>query len=156
MPIVIIFGIAGLVLGIRRLRAKVRESMDDHPKEYPFCRPTEENEYRVFPDEMENDQHIFFHGTAKANLQSILRDGFKIPVTDPKSVSFARDSSLTLVYASTPRSEPPREGCIIAVRFDDPQSPRIVPEHFGIHVSRQDALPHIMGWCIVPETYKHI
>jgi membrane protein YdbS with pleckstrin-like domain len=28
--VVIVFGITGLVLGIRRLRVKVRESMDDH------------------------------------------------------------------------------------------------------------------------------
>lgn len=153
IPVVIVFGIAGLVLGIRHLLW--RKSMRSPPQEYPFRTPNEQNGYRAFPDEMESDQHFAFHGTGETNLQSILRDGFRIPVTDPKSVSFAKDSSLALKYACAPPSQPPRKGAVIAVRFDDPESPRIASEAFGFHVYRRDELPRIYGYCIVPEDYVH-
>jgi len=43
----------------------------DEPREYPFPSAPERNEYRLFPDDMENDEHIFFHGTAEKNLGKI-------------------------------------------------------------------------------------
>jgi hypothetical protein len=58
-------------------------------KEYPFNGANEENCYRLFPDEIENDEQVFFHGTAEGNLQSIIGDGFRIP-DQLKSISFAK------------------------------------------------------------------
>jgi hypothetical protein len=152
VPVVIVFGIAGLVMGMIRYLLR-RKGMRSLPKEYSFLNPNEKNRHRVFPDAIEDDKHILFHGTAAANLESILRNGFRMPAMDPASVSFARDSSLALKYACAPPSQPPRKGCIIAVRFDDLNSPRIVSESFGIHVHRPDALPPVIGYCIVPDDY---
>jgi hypothetical protein len=40
---------------------------------------------------LENDDHVFFHGTAAENLQPILEGGFIISKM-PLSVSFAKNS----------------------------------------------------------------
>lgn len=38
--------------------------------------PDEENGYRQFPAELEDNPNVFFHGTAEQNLASILANGF--------------------------------------------------------------------------------
>ena len=40
-------------------------------KEYEFQSLGEENNYQQFPDEIENNEHIFFYGTAEANFENI-------------------------------------------------------------------------------------
>jgi hypothetical protein len=160
MPVVIVFGITGLVLGIRRLLR--RKNMDGGPHEYPFGSPNEQNDYRIFPDDMLNDEHILYHGTAAIKLEPIINGGFKIlgkPFnTDGKlpSVSFAWKSRTALIYACERRTPDSPQGCIIAVRFKNLESPLIVPDPVGITVFRQDEMPPVIGYCIVPSTYKHV
>src|SRR3712207_2304137 len=93
-------------------------------KEYLFQGANEEGGYRLFPDELEDDEYVFFHGTAEGNLQSILENGFRIAGSLP-SVSFARNSSLALRYACNSRSENSPRGCVIAVRFHCLKKPGI-------------------------------
>ena len=126
---------------------------NDPPERVPISRCECGNEYRLFPDEIEDDAHIFFHGTAATNLESILKDGFKIPDTLP-SVSFARQSSLPLRYACAARSQASPKGCVLAVQFDDVHRPGIKSESFGIHVYSFDEQPRVLGYCFVPEDYK--
>ena len=40
-------------------------------KEYKFQSLGEESNYRQFPDELENNSHILFHGTAEVNFENI-------------------------------------------------------------------------------------
>jgi hypothetical protein len=48
------------------------------PQRYPFPITTlEERGYRVFPDELENNRHVFFHATAAEKLNSILVEGLR-------------------------------------------------------------------------------
>jgi hypothetical protein len=127
----------------------------DTVREYPFKTPRD-NQYRVFPDELENDPEIFFHGTEERVLEAIRSDGFKFP--DPpkaQSVSFARDSSLALGYASDKRSIASPKGCVIAVRFGVDNRSLRREEPFGIHVDSFDPQPEIVGYCIVPADYDH-
>jgi hypothetical protein len=45
--------------------------------EYSFPWPDQNRGYNLFPEELEDDELIAFHGTAEANRQSIVNDGFK-------------------------------------------------------------------------------
>jgi hypothetical protein len=74
-------------------RRHVDEDMS--PKEYPFPEDPSRNDYRLFPDELENDALVLFHGTAEKDLASILKDGFR-PPGQLASTSFANNSSVPL------------------------------------------------------------
>jgi hypothetical protein len=122
------------------------------PKVYPFRGADENNEYRVFPDELEDNPHIFFHGTAAGNLESILKDGFKASGT-LSSVSFASNSGVPLRYACEARTPACPDGCVIAVCFDDLSRPGIKHESFGLYLYNLDEQPHVHGYCIIPAGY---
>jgi hypothetical protein len=119
---------------------------------YPFRGANEEIGYRLFPPEIEDDELIFFHGTAYGNLQSIIDNGFRIGGPLP-SISFARDSSVPLGYACKARKKESPEGCVLAVRFDNPNRQGIRHEPFGIHVDVFSDQPTIVGYCIIPADY---
>jgi hypothetical protein len=125
-------------------------------REYQFGRP-QDNEYKVFPDELEDDPEIFFHGTEERVLESIRSEGFRFPAP-PKaqSVSFSRVSSLALGYASDKRSPASPNGCVIAVRLKADDRSRKREEAFGLHVESFDPQPEIVGYCIVPASYDHL
>ncbi|HZL67370.1 MAG TPA: hypothetical protein VFC29_08570 [Candidatus Limnocylindrales bacterium] len=124
----------------------------DSIKQYPFGRANAENDYRLFPDELEDDEQVFFHGTAEANLESIVGGGFKIQGALP-SVSFAKTSAVPLRYACEARSPASPNGCVIAVRFGSVDRPGIARESFGLHVYTFDPQPVVIGYCIVPADY---
>lgn len=121
-------------------------------EKYLFSEPSEETGYRLFPAELENDEHIFFHGTADANRQSIIDDGFRIGGHLP-SVSFGKTSAVPLKYACEARSGTSPEGCVLAVRFSSLTKPGIVAEAFGLHVYKFDEQPSIVGYCVIPANY---
>lgn len=149
-----VFG-PGLTLKPQRSAAKdglPRMARIDSIKKYPFGQPSDDNGYRLFPDEIEDDGLVFFHGTAEANLESIVNDGFKIEGALP-SVSFGRTSALPLKYACEARSAASPNGCVIAVLFQSVKKPEITSEAFGLHVYRFDPQPEVIGYCIVPVDY---
>jgi len=125
------------------------------PVQYPFNGANEQIGYRVFPDEMENDPNVFFHGTSASNLASIVRNGFR-PTQVLSSVSFARDSSLALNYACSARSADSPDGCVIMVKFEDVNTTGIRSESFGVHVDDLSRLPTIIGYCIIPKEYVFV
>lgn len=122
---------------------------DDTPKEYLFQGANEENGYRLFPDELENDDLVAFHGTAETNLQSIIDNGFTFAAT-LQSLSFAKSSAFALSYACNARSDASPRGCVLAVRFDSLDRPGIVAETSIIHVYKLDEQPKVIGYCVVP------
>ena len=124
-------------------------------KQYEFPCAIEESGYQVFPDVLENDDHIFFHGTAETNLALILTKGFRIS-GNLRSVSFARNSSLSLKYACEARCKSSPKGVVIATKFDCLNKPNIVQESFGLHVCKFDVQPYIVGYCFVPADYVFI
>ena len=121
--------------------------------EYPFETPKEENQFNLFPAELEDDLLVLFHGTADGNRESIIENGFQIG-GDLASISFARNSGLALKYACEKRNDKSPNGCILAVRFDNVDKPEIARESFGIHVFKFDPQPTIVGYCIIPAAYK--
>ncbi len=124
------------------------------PTFFPFPAAPVDTRYRLFPDSFENDDHVFFHGTAEVNLASILSNGFRIAGKLP-SVSFARNSSLSLGYACNARSDSSPNGVVIAVRYENLEKPFIKQEAFGLHVYCFSEQPKIIGYCVVPASYVH-
>jgi len=130
--------------------------MNPKPIEYYFPDDPSATSYRVFPPELEDDDHVFFHGTADAHRASILTTGFRIPSPPlAQSVSFAKTSSLPLRYASDLRSVTSPAGCIFAVRYEDLTRKGLKVEVSMIHDYTLDPPPLIIGYCIVPASYRH-
>ncbi|MEK6787353.1 MAG: hypothetical protein AABY68_00185 [Pseudomonadota bacterium] len=125
----------------------------DTVKQYKFPWPNEDKGYKVFPPDMESDTHIAFHGTTAARFSSILNDGFKAQ-GELLSISFAKDSSLSLGYACGKRSLG-AEGVVIAVRLQHLNPPCVHEEVSCIYLYCQDQQPEIIGYCIVPANYDH-
>jgi hypothetical protein len=129
--------------------------------EYPFeAAKLEERGYRVFPDELENDPNVCFHGTADENRQPIIEEGFKprtdLPGAPPealKSVSFAKGSSLPLQHACEARAGGTKNGCILVVRFATFDN--VACNVADVWVYRRDRMPEVIGYCIIPADYKH-
>jgi hypothetical protein len=127
------------------------------PQCYPLLVETLiEREYRVFPDTLENDDHIFFHATAAENLQSILEEGLRPGVevgkTTLTTISYAPNSMIALDHWDKKRADR-QEGVILALRFET------LEELFlseGTHYSRALKIqPVVIGKCSVPSTYDH-
>lgn len=123
------------------------------PIEYPFVGATEATRYRLFPDELESDDYVAFHGTAEENLKSIIDGGFLFKAS-LQSLSFAKSSSLALKYACEARGDASPNGCVVAVRFSSFDG--LVLESSIIHVHRLEKQPTVFGYCIVPADYRFV
>ena len=124
------------------------------PTEHPFILPRNDDCYLMFPDELENDPRVYFHGTAATNLSSILREGFR-PRKALASSSFAIQSSLSLSYACESRSESSPEGVVISVKFETVNVLGIRQESFCIYFDDHGLQPEIVAYCIVPAEYLY-
>lgn len=135
-------------------------------KQYPF--PNErgcntavrEAGYRLFPRELEDDDHVFFHGTAFENFQAILSNGFmssnELTGGELDRVSYARKSSVPLAYAANAVSDKAYgKGVVIAVRFDNLADTRLEVTGGGLLFAKQ-CQPEIIGFYIVPSFYHHL
>ena len=127
----------------------------DTIRQYNFPWPNDTNGYNLFPEDIENDPLVAFHGTAESHLNSIIRDGFKIEGNLP-SVAFAKNSALSLGYAANKRQTGSPNGVVIAVRFDSLSPPCVVEEIACIYLYCQNKQPKIIGYCIIPESYMHV
>ncbi|NTI46631.1 hypothetical protein G6L94_31020 [Agrobacterium rhizogenes] len=127
--------------------------------EYPFPGSThmEELHYCVFPDKLENDERVLFHGTLADDFEKIKRDGFKSAVQLGNarglgSVSYAKQSSAALSHIRN--RHPNDKVIIIAVQFDSATTRRgMVANASDIHVY-DGTQPNIVGFCKVPSEYQ--
>lgn len=132
--------------------------MDDDAsiKEYPFPWPDQDKGYSLFSAELETDELTAFHGTAEANLKSIINDGFKFG-DSLSSISFARQSPLALRYGSEARSAGSPKGCVLVVRFAQPiPRPGVTVEASIIYVYNLEEQPKVIGYCVIPEEYQFV
>jgi hypothetical protein len=125
---------------------------------FPFPADPKAVGYIVFPACLEDDPHVFFHGTAAVLLPSICKVGF-IPNHPLTSVSFAKNSPLALRYACEKRDSTSPEGCVIAVRYEDLNRPglKIEPDVSKpeiLHDYTREPPPVVVGYSIVPATYN--
>ena len=127
-------------------------------QEYEFPWPDEGKGYELFPKELESDPLVFFHGTAKRNLDSIIKQGFK-PFPPLESVSYAKSSvyCLTHICGRRKASEEVREDdVVIAVRFESLKTEGIQVNTSDIHVYKSELQPRIIGYCTIPRDYRHV
>ena len=122
--------------------------------EIEFVQPTEENQYRLFADELENDPLVLFHGTTEDAAKSIIDEGFN-PTEDLKSNSFGRDSGVPLGYSCSKRN-PGTRGAVLAVQFDSLQVPCIREEGYVVYLDKPEIAHNVVAVCYVPKEYKHI
>ena len=126
--------------------------------EYPFPADPAATLYCVFPAELEGNALVLFHATPAKNVEAIKANGFK---PDPngesglKSVSFAKRSDAALTHAVAKRREIPGAWCIFAVRYDSLDGPTLKVNVSDVHDYALDPPPEIIGYCIMPESYKH-
>jgi hypothetical protein len=121
----------------------------------------EQRGYRVFPEELENDPCVCFHGTSEEKSELIRNEGFKIPASLPSapphsltSVNFAKRSGLALRYACEARADTTKKGCILVVRFASFDGVVCNPDIVEVH--RQDRMPEIIGCCSIPADYRFV
>lgn len=124
------------------------------PTIFPFTTPTEEEDFRIFPSDIEDDELVVYHGTAKSNVASILATGFRRN-PEAESVSFAQKSFFALNYAAGKRTADSPEGAILACRLRALGEPGVVVAGGLVHVYFDHLIPPIVGICIVPATYLH-
>ncbi|QUS59032.1 hypothetical protein [Pseudovibrio brasiliensis] len=134
--------------------------------QYPFpdergCyNAVQEAGFCLFPRELEEDDHVFFHGTAFENWLAILSKGFmssnELTGGELDRVSYARKSSLSLGYAANARSaKTDGKGVVIAVRFENLADTRLQVTDGGLLFAKR-CQPEIIGYYIVPSFYHHL
>jgi hypothetical protein len=109
----------------------------------------------VFPDTLENDDHIFFHATAAENLKPILEEGLRPGVELGKTlitISYAPNSMIALDHWIRARADD-QDGVILALWFETFEEIFLREgTHLSSALKRQ---PEVVGKCRVPSTYDH-
>jgi hypothetical protein len=120
-------------------------------KIYEFTMPIEENGYRLFEEELENNPLILFHTTPIRNRESIIANGF---MSGPslQSVSYAYNSSCCLTHRGQDVND---DHVVFVVEFESLDVFGITRNPSDIHVNLKDIQPTIKGYCVVPKEYKH-
>jgi hypothetical protein len=123
---------------------------------YPFVVDTlKERGYRVFPDTLENDDHVFFHATAAENLKPILKEGLRpgVEVGETlRTIAYGSNSLDALNHWITKRAKG-EDGVILALRFETLEELFLsegTPYSWALKIQ-----PVVVGKCSVPSTYDH-
>lgn len=145
-----------------------------------FNSPDENNGFKVFPDEFENDPNVLFHGTSEDCAELIKAEGFKsaklimdeglkpaelimdeglIPNGPLPSISFARKSSGSIEKACLKRGNGQR-AVVLAVKFKtlEGEGDGIRPESDFVYLddhSIQSIQPEIVAINYISDDYKH-
>lgn len=125
-------------------------------KRYPFPDNYQSCKDLLFPNELELDDNVYFHGTSLRSALSIIRNGFKIMRQDSCSVSFSKKSSIALGYACGKRNEQSPNGCILAVNIGLVKREYIGNGNDVLHIYCLVTQPEIIGCCIIPAKYKFL
>jgi hypothetical protein len=123
--------------------------------EWKMVLPTEENGFRFFAQELEDDSLVLFHVTPSKNFDSIVHSGFRsalsMKVGPLSSVSYAKRSSSCLAHMGNEA----QEDCVIfAVRFESLEQQGISNNQSDIHVDDENLQPRILGYCRVPQGFR--
>ena len=115
--------------------------------------------YRLFPDELEDSDLIFFHGTHIDNRDPILLKGFEIPAKKDASalptVSFATKSLDSYNHIMIQRShKKPGDYCIFVVKYPRLNFAHLPPPGEEIHDAKLDPAPEIIGYMFVPTSHR--
>jgi len=120
-------------------------------KVYDFIVPREENDYRLFNSELEDDPLTFFHITPETNVESIKNNGFRFG-PHLQSVSYAKNSSMCLTHRGQNIAE---NYAVFVVKFTTLEMEGIEENNCDIHVRYEKIQPTIIGIMIIPKSYDH-
>src|SRR5262245_23019848 len=122
--------------------------------EYKFPAKPGENGFRLFPDKVEDDPNVVFHGTPYRNFDSIIAENVWL-TGKSKCASYANKSAGALQYACSNRQG--AQGCIFVAQFKCNEGVKgIAVEVSHTHVYIEDARPEIIGFMVVPKEYLHV
>jgi hypothetical protein len=122
---------------------------------YNFPNNIQALDCQVFPSALERDASVFFHGTSEEAFRAILAGGFR-PTKQLASISFVKESPLALRYACEARSSMSPNGVVIAARFQSTDTPGIRVENSILYLYDMSKQPSIVGYCIIPASYRFI
>ena len=125
---------------------------------FPGPNQMEALHYNVFPESLENDDLVLFHGTNAADWPSIQENGFQssfqLKSEGLTSVSYAYKSSAALSHIRGRHKSV--EVVIVAVKFDAvADRPGLVVNVSDIYV-RDGTQPEILGFCKIPASYDFV
>jgi hypothetical protein len=120
------------------------------PKIYPYTKPAEDSDFCLFPDCLEDDDLVFFHGTLDKNRQDIIRDGFRpAPDGDLVRVTYATVSKDTLQQMFY-KLKDDGDRCVFAVRFESTSGPEFCQEGPLMRVHKTGPQPTVVGYMVIP------
>lgn len=111
--------------------------------------------YSLFPEALESDATVVFHGTNWSAFNKIKHQGFKPPCTgNIKSTSFSFRSPLALGYACSKRCRN-NSGVVLVVQFEDDYGVSNEEKDVWYLYAHSENQPSIIGFCIIPDDYDH-
>jgi hypothetical protein len=111
--------------------------------------------YNVFSDDLEDEELIYFHATARENVERILRDGLRSGIElggALHTISYARKSMEALNHWITIRNG--REGAILAVKFNDHD--QLFQQGGTIYSLALTTQPTVVAVCTISRSYQHV
>ena len=130
---------------------------DELPRyvEFPEREALVSRGYKVFSDDLENDELIFFHATSEENVDRILRDGLRPGIELGgvlRTISYATTSTEALTHWITVREG--RDGAILALRFTDHD--QLFRESGTTYSQVLKTQPTVVAICLVSSSYQHV
>lgn len=133
-------------------------SMSNEPPvyvEFPERDTLECRGYKVFSDDLEDDELVFFHATAEENVERILKDGLRPGIELGGilyTISYARKSTEALTHWITIREG--RDGAILALKFT--AHDQLFQESGTTYSFSLKTQPTVVAICLVSSSYQHI
>ena len=116
-------------------------------------KPTEQNEYCLFPHSVEGDSNVFFHATPLRFKDPILEEGFRsahaLGTGQLQSVSFAKKSTACLAHLGCRVDE---DYVVFAVKFHTMCG--VQDNHSDIYLYDERNQPEILGYCVLKAGFR--
>jgi hypothetical protein len=120
---------------------------------FPNKAALEQANYCLFPDQLEDDDLVLFHGTLAESIAAILSEGFKsaakLGTGCLTSVTFAYKSREALTHMQNLGGD----RVIVAARYGTLDRSSISKNTTDIHDYTLDPAPTVIGYCRVPSDY---
>ena len=126
-------------------------------KMYNYIQPTELNRYCIFPADLEDDENVFFHVTAKINFDLILKEGFlpasRFTPEGQKVVSYAYRSTGCLHHKAM--RFPDEIVIVFAVRFINVEPVNVNRQPSEMYVFNAIQPNEIIAYCELPSDFSY-
>ena len=129
--------------------------MSKEIQRWQLVSPTEDNEFCLFAQSLEDNPLVLFHATPKRHFDSITSSGFRAAAElgcgKLSSVSYAKRSSSCLTHIG---NEVKEDYVVFAVEFDTLQQQGVEENLSDIHVYIKEIQPRILGYCEISKGFR--